>query len=150
MARPKKQVEIETPAIGHNSQETDDQLIAENHKLEDELKAGMAKYTEWAKPRKKRIEAIESEIRRRLIERNADSTRTDSGTAYFSDLLQTKIEDREVLFDFIADNWDSYGDQMLKIGAAVDAVRQYMSDHDGNPPPGLSVSFFRRLNIRRS
>ena len=150
MPRPKKQVREETPAIGHNSQDTDDQLIAENHKLEDELKAGMAKYAEWAKPRKERIEAIESEIRRRLIERNADSTRTDSGTAYFSDLLQTKIEDREALFDFIADNWESYGDQMLKLGAAVDAVRQYMSDHDGNPPPGLSVSFYRRLNIRRS
>ncbi len=148
------------PAIGHNSQavpgeaqrsgETDDELIAENHKLEDQIKGGLAKFNEWAKPRKERIEAIESEIRRRLLERGADSTRTDSGTAYFSDIMNVKIEDREALFDFICDSWDSYGNDMLKLGAAVGAVRTYMDANEGKVPPGLSISFFRRLNINRS
>lgn len=146
----RKSVEQPSPAIGHNSQETDDALIAENHKLEDEIKAGLAKYNEWAKPRKDRIEAIETEIRKRLLERGADSTRTDSGTAYFSNIMNTKIEDREALFDFIADNWDTYGNDMLKLGAAVDAVRRYMEGNEGNPPPGLSISFYKRLNINRS
>jgi hypothetical protein len=140
-------VEQPAPAIGHNSQETDDQLIAENHRLEDEIKAGQAKFNEWAKPRKDRIEAIETEIRKRLIERNADSTRTDSGTAYFSNIMNTKVEDMGALFDFVADHWDEAD---AKVAVPVATVRQYMDTHEGKPPPGLSISFYRRLNINRS
>src|ERR1700678_3209977 len=76
-----------TVTIGHNSDVSDDALIAENFTLEDQIKAAQAKFDEWAKPRKERISQIEGEISRRLLERKADSTKTDSGTAYFSDIM---------------------------------------------------------------
>ena len=139
-----------TPAIGHNSQISDDALIAENFKLEEEIKAATAKLNEWAKPRSERIKEIESEISRRLLERKADSTKTDSGTAYFSTIMNVKVEDRTKLFDFIADNWETYGDDMLQLGAAKGAISRYMEENDGTLPPGLSISHFQRLNIRRS
>jgi len=144
----KKPVEA-PPPIGDNSQVTDNDLIAENHKIEDLIKAAQAKFDEWAKPHKARINEIEALLRARLTERGADSTKTDAGTAYFSDLLQTKIDSVPLLFDFVADNWDDLGAD-TKISLPVGKVREYMYAHDAQPPPGMSISYFRRLNIRRS
>jgi hypothetical protein len=144
----KKPVEA-PPPIGDNSQVTDNDLIAENHKIEDLIKAAQAKFDEWAKPHKARINEIEALLRARLTERGADSTKTDAGTAYFSDLLQTKIDSVPLLFDFVADNWDDLGAD-TKISLPVGKVREYMDAHDAQPPPGMSISYFRRLNIRRS
>ena len=121
--------------LGHNSQVSDEALIAENFALEDQVKAGLAKFNAWAAPHKARIAEIESEIRRRLLERKADSTKTDAGTAYFSDIMNTKIEDLEALFDYVADNW---GTVDAKVNIPVAAVREHMQTNDGRPPPGIS------------
>ena len=76
--------------------------------------------------------------------------RPNSGTAYISQLANTKIEDREALFDFIAEHWDECGNDMLKLGVSIDPIRNYMQSHDGALPPGVSISHYNRLNIRRS
>ena len=135
--------------MGHNSDVTDDALIAENFKLEDLIKAAQAKFNEWAEPHKKRLAEIEVEISRRLLERNAKNTKTDSGTAYFSDIMNAKVESVETLFDYVADHWETVGGE-VKINVPVDVVRTYMEANDGKPPPGMSISFFKRLNIKRS
>ena len=137
------------PGIGHNSEVTDDSLIAENNKLEDEIKAGTAKLNEWAAPKKSRIDEIEGELRRRLTERGSDSTRTDSGTAYFSHLMNTKIEDQAALFDYVAEHWEAVGAD-AKINVKIEAVKNHMEQNDGKPPPGMSISYYTRLNIKRS
>ena len=67
-----KPTEQPVPALGHNSDLTDDALIAENFKLEDLIKAAQQKFDEWAKPHKARIAEIESALRARLLERGAD------------------------------------------------------------------------------
>src|ERR1700677_1154025 len=144
-----KPAEQPTPAIGHNSEWSDDDLIAENFVLEDQIKAAQAKFDEWAKPRKERISQIEGEISRRLLERKADSTKTDSGTAYFSDIMNTKIESVEQLFDFIADRWDEFGAD-VKLNLPISKVREHMDSNEGKLPPGMTHSFFKRLNIKRS
>lgn len=137
-----------TPAPGHNSV-TDNDLIAENHKLEDQIKAGMVKYNEWAAPLKARIKEIEDEIFKRLCTRGADSTKTEAGTAYISRLESVKIEQPEKLFDFAAENWEQYGDE-IKLSIGIKAVRAYMDDNNGQLPPGISLSKFARLNVNRS
>lgn len=137
------------PTIGHNSELSDDALIAENFTLEDQIKAAGAKFDEWARPRKERIAQIEGEISRRLLERKADSTKTDSGTAYFSDIMSTKIENLPALFDFIAERWDEYGAD-VKLNLPIGTVRQHMDNNNGILPPGMTHSFFKRLNIKRS
>jgi len=135
--------------IGHNVDVSDDALIAENFKLEDLIKQAQAKFDEWAKPHKERIQEIEKTLFARLTERKADKTSTDSGTAYFSDLMNTKIESTEKLFDYVADHWDEFGAD-LKLNLPISTVRQYMDNNAGALPPGMSHSFFRRLNIKRS
>jgi len=137
------------PPPGHNSELTDDALIAENFKLEDHVKAESEKFAGFLKPFKERIAEIEGILRTRLLERKADSTKTDSGTAYFSNLMNTKIENMPALFDFVADNWDEVGAD-AKINLPVGKVREWMDEHEGNPPPGMSISYFARLNIKRS
>jgi len=138
------------PAAGHNSLVTDDDLVGENFKLEDQLKAGLAKYNEWAKPLQDRLKEIESEISRRLLERKADSTKTEHGTAYFSVIMNTKIEQREALIDFLMENWDAWGNDMMLVNVTKDAVKRYMEEYSGQLPPGISISHFQRLNIKRS
>jgi hypothetical protein len=137
------------PPLNHNSEVTDNDLIAENHKLEDLLKAALAKYNEWAKPHKARIDEIENEIQRRLLERGADSTKTEAGTAYISNIMNQKVESVETLFDFVADNWADVGAE-VKISVPVGVVRTHMEANEGRPPPGISISYFKRLNINRS
>jgi len=146
---PRKKPVEPTPAIGDNSNVTDNDLIAENHKLEDLIKAAQAKFDEWAKPHKARIGEIEGLLRMRLTERGADSTKTDAGTAYFSNIMHTKVESVPLLFAFVADNWDDLGAD-TKISLPVGKVRECMDAHDAQPPPGMSISYFNRLNIKRS
>lgn len=147
--QPPAPVEQTPPPIGHNSEATDDALIAENFRIEEQIKAASAKLAEWAAPHKARLAEIEAELSRRLLERKANNTKTDSGTAYFSDIMNAKVESVETLFDFVADNWDKVGAD-AKINLPVDIVRQHMEENDGRPPPGISTSYFRRLNIKRS
>lgn len=137
------------PAPGHNSQFTDEQLIAENFRIEDQIKAATAKLAEWALPHKTRLKEIEDELFARLSQRGAQNTKTDSGTAYFSDILNAKVDSMELLFDYVADKWAEVGSD-AKINIPVALVKQHMEDNEGKPPPGMSISYFRRLNINRS
>ena len=158
--RKKPQIVTEaTPAIGHNNPPpdrptgSDEELIAENFRVEDLIKAATAKLNEWTAPHKARLKAIEDELFRRLAERQADSTSTDAGTAYISNITNFKIEQREPILDFMLDNWDQPdwgGGAMMTFNVTKDAVKQYMDQHQGQLPPGLSISHFSRLNIKRS
>ena len=150
------------PPVGHNNPPpdpparpsgSDEDLIAENFAIEDKIKVGTAKLNEWAAPHKERLKAIEDELFRRLAERQADSTRTDAGTAYISNITNFKIEQREPILDFMLDNWeqpDWGGGAMMTFNVTKDAVKQYMDQHQGQLPPGLSISHYARLNIKRS
>lgn len=136
--------------IGHNSPPaSDEDLIAENFKLEDLNKAAMLKLRDWKTPNDTRIKEIENELLRRLQERKSDSTRTDSGTAYISNPMDHKVKDAGAFFDWVAENWETVkGD--VKLGISVAAVRAYMEQNAGAAPPGVKVGYYTSLNIRRS
>lgn len=148
--RKKPPTEQPAPTIGHNSDLSDDALIAENFKLEDLIKAAQAKFNEWAEPHKSRLKEIEDTLFARLAERKADSTKTDSGTAYISNIMNTNIENREAIIDFMMDNWEAWGADMIQVNVTKDAIKRYMEENNGVLPPGISISHFSRLNIRRS
>ena len=137
------------PPIGDNSLVTDLDLVAENHKIADLIKAAQAKYNEWAAPQQARLKEIEDELFKRLVDRGSDSTKTDAGTAYISNLASVKVEEPAKLFDFAADNWATIGDE-VKLSIGIKAVRAWMDDHNGELPPGVSLSKYSRLNINRS
>lgn len=140
------------PGVGHNSGYgawTDEQLIAKRLEIDDSLKAAAKKLEDWAKPLKEQQTEIEQALFARLNERGADSTRTDAGTAYISVLMNTKVESQEALFDHIADHWDQLAGQ-VQLNLAKDAVKTFMESHNGMTPPGMSISHYSRLNVRRS
>ena len=139
----------DVPPIGHNSDLSDDALIAENFKIEDLVKAAKAKFDEWAKPHQVRLKEIEDTLFARLAERKADSTKTEAGTAYISNIMNAKVESVETLFDFVADHWADVGSD-VKINVPIAMVREHMETHNGMVIPGMSVSHFSRLNIKRS
>ena len=136
--------------LGHNSELSDDALIAENFTIEDWIKAAQIKFEAWARPHKARLKEIEDTLFARLAERKADSTKTDAGTAYISNIMNTKIDNREAIIDFMMDNWETWGADMIQVNVTKDAVKRYMEENNGVLPPGISISHFSRLNIRRS
>lgn len=148
-ARPAIVEQSAPPAAGHNSQHTDEQLIAENHQIEALVKQANEKLAEWVKPHKERLKQIEDDLFGRLVDRNSTSTSTDAGTAYISTLMNTKVEDATQLFDFLADHWDEYGAD-IQINLSKAAVQRFLEANNGLVPPGMSISHFQRLNIKRS
>lgn len=157
--------QVFTPQLAPKS---DEDLTRDYFALDDWLEAETKRFGEHVKPTKLMLEAIKDEFLRRLNERKADSTKTDVGTAYKSSILNIQISPegvpytvttqdgvevkvgRDALLDFALDNWEEIGNDLLIISAQKEAVRRYMDEHNGQPPPGLKTSFMVRVNIRRS
>ena len=59
------------------------------------------------------------------------------------------ITKHSALFDFIAERWDEYGAD-VKLNLPIGTVRQHMDNNDGKLPPGMTNSFYKRLNLRRT
>lgn len=142
-----------------------DELVEEHFKLRDHVAAQTKAFQEYLKPAQSRLEEIENQLLAMLNTQGCDSFKTEHGTAYKSTLMNTKIDPdaavyvngmrqevrgREALLDFALDHWDEIGNEMLMLNAQKDSVKRWMDDHAGTPPPGISVGWFTRVNIRRS
>lgn len=128
------------------NQFTDEQLIAKHFELESVIKAREEALKEALKPYVDAVTTIKNVLQQRLIERGANHTATDSGTAYLSDILNVKVVDRAQFIAYVMNG----GEDMLLASAQKDAVKTYMSMHEGQNPPGIETSVFTKLNIRRS
>lgn len=102
-----------------------------------------------------------------LEEANAqgvNSFATDDGTAYVSERLSAKIDPnakpytnassevvtgREAVLDFSLEHWEEFGAEHLQVGFGIDGVRTYIAKYN-EPPPGISISTMRQINIRKS
>ncbi len=146
--------------------QSDEDLTKQYFALDDWLEAETKRFGEHVKPTKLMLEAIKDEFLRRLNERKADSTKTDVGTAYKSTIMNIAISPegapyqvdgvlepkvgRDALLDFCLDHWEEIGNDLLIINAQKDSVKRWMEEHSGQAPPGLKISHFTRINIRRS
>lgn len=160
VSNPGKKTRIKK-AVQPAAELTAEQLIEEHNKLEDFIKAESKRFAEFLKPQKDRLEEIGNQLLALSNTQKWDSIRTDAGTAYRSTLLNVSVSPeglpytngtagREALLDFALDHWDDIGNDLLLISAQKDAVKKYMEDHEGKPPPGCKVSWFTRINIRKS
>lgn len=132
-------------------QMTPEALIGRALELKNFMTNEQKRLKDHLDPSAKEEEAIRNELLRRLNEPGApNSFPCDTGTAYTSTLLNAKLVDRDVFLKFVSDNWTEYGGAMLMCSAQVDSVKEFMEKHEGNPPPGLEASWFKRLNIRKS
>jgi hypothetical protein len=129
--------------------ETDAQLIEFHQKLKAKAASMKEVFANEIKPYDDGMETIETELMRRLIERGAKNTKTEHGTAYMVDLLNIKVVDRDAFLRFCTQYWDTIGAEMLNVSALKDPVKNFMNGSK-EPPPGLELSTFTRLNVRRT
>ncbi len=158
---PRRKVEVTDPTPVAIPAPTVDSLVAEWNQIKAHLTSENKKFGEYMKPYKDRQEVIENQLHEFLLKTGQNSAKTDHGTAYLSTLTQPKIEDREKYLDWALENWDVGGGAMLQIGAPqVTAFEEYVEKQkkaiaDGMTnlditPPGTTVSYFQRVNIRKS
>ena len=124
-------------------------LVAERLKIEEWMAAESKRFGDFLAPHKARVEEINNQVLAWLNTNKLDKFTCEAGTAYRSTLLNLKVEDREKLLDFCNENWDGVGNELLMVSAQKDAVKNWMDEHQGAPPPGVGISFFTRLNIRK-
>lgn len=131
--------------------ETAEQLIAEHNRIDDHIKAENKRFTAFAAPFREKLEEIENKLLAILNEQGSELIKSDSGTAYISNIMTPKIVARDAYLDWINDNWDAFGNEMLQVSAPQkEALKQYMEENNKALPPGVEISFFRKINVRRS
>ena len=148
--------------------DTPDAKIAKWNQLKAHLAAQTKAFSDYCKPFKEEQDAIEAWLHNFLLTTKQNSAKTDHGTAYLSTLTQPKIVDRTAYLDWALENWESGGNEMLQIAAPqvgafeafVERRKKELEAHQANTgqlpenasitPPGTDVSYFQRLNIRKS
>ncbi len=146
---------------------TASELIAEHNRINDEIKSANKKFAELLEPYKTRLEAVDGALLALLNALGGTekaNLSTEHGTAYISHLLNVSVDPeqeyvnangekqagRMALLDFCLENWDEIGQDLLLVQPQKDAVKTWMEEHEGNPPPGLKISWFSRVNVRRA
>lgn len=158
-------VQAPVPPMALSSDLSANDLIAEEIKIDDFCKAQAKAFGEFLKPHKARQEEIQNLLLALLNQQKVDSIKGDAGTCYKSSILNVGLDPegtesytgfggearqgREAFLDFSLDNWDTFGADGLLFSPQKDAVKKYIEEHD-KPPPGVKISYFTRVNIRRS
>jgi hypothetical protein len=130
-----------------------DKLIARHLAIKDHLAVQAKEFAAFCKPFKDEMDQIEAKLREMILAlgEGAESIKTNNGTAYTSLITTPGIEDREKYLDYCLENWDSVGNEMLQLGKPqITAIKTYMDEHEGALPPGVKISTYQQLNIRRS
>lgn len=126
-------------------------LISEHTKLDDWCSAELKRFNEHLAPHKKRMDEIKATLLGMMTEQKLNSMPTDVGTAYISTITTPKVIDRDKYLDWINENWETFGNEMLQVGAPQkDSIKTYLEENKNQPPPGIEVNYFNRVNIRRS
>lgn len=134
-------------------------LISEILALDDWCDAQSAKFSEFLKPHKEKVEALKMQLHEQLLKLNEAkqgehpraSISTDAGTAYLSTIVSPKIDgDKTQFLDWVLEDWDHRG-AGLQIGAPQKAWLQEWTDaNQGQLPPHVTTSSITRVNVRRS
>lgn len=124
----------------------DDDLISAYVKLRDHVDERKKAHTAELARYREAMGKIEMEFLRRFIDRGANSTKTDAGTAYVSDETSVTVHAWSECFRFIegGSHWE-----FLEARVSKTAVLEYMAQH-GQEVPGVKVRRENRVNIRRS
>lgn len=133
------------------SDQTPASLIAEILQLDDWIDAQTARFNEWIKPHREKIEALKNQVQDYLNNSGGKSFKCEHGTAYLSTIVSPSIDgDKTVFLDWCLEDWDRRG-AMLQIGAPQKtALQEFMDAHQGQLPPSVKTSAITRLNVRRS
>lgn len=98
------------------------------------------------KPYNEALETIELALLDALNSNGLDNIKSPYGTAYKSTLVNTKMTDRQALIaDCKArDNFDVFTNSLTK-----EVVKAYLEENK-QAPPGVEISTFTTVNVRKS
>lgn len=137
-----------------NPKPTADHLVAEYIRIKDYLTQEAKRFADFCAPYKAKQDEIEGQLMEMLNALGGDgrqALKTDHGTCYKSTIVTPKIVDRDKYLDAVLDNWDTFGSGMLQIGPPKkESIDEFMQSNNGALPPGVDVSSFVRVNIRRT
>jgi hypothetical protein len=123
-----------------------DKAVSDYVKLGDFL---TEKKKEWA-AEEKRIKDVQQKIQTALLKHLNDtkqeSARTKSGTFFKQEKLTPTAADWDTFYKWIAEN-DAF--EFLQKRIKSTEVSAYMEQHEGTPPPGVSVYREYEVHVRR-
>ena len=125
---------------------TDDEIIAgyiELRDRKDELKNELKKQTEEIDGL---MAQLQLEMHERLIERKVEATKSEGGTAFFQNHTKHKVADWAKTLPFIVEgkHWN-----FLEARVSKSAVEEFMEQHEGQLPPGVTISQFQEVQFRK-
>lgn len=128
------------------NQFSDAQLIEQYLKIR-QLKAEMAeRHKAELAPLDGAMDTIEGVMSARLIERGANNSKTDAGTAYRSRVVKYKVVDQNAFREYLlaTGNWDQANLSTLKEG-----MDTYV-ETNGTLPPGTDATAIESTNFRKA
>lgn len=114
-------------------------LRDEKAKVEQRHKAEIAKYTEA-------MQLIESFLKDYLQKQNLQNVSSAEATAFLKRSRKATIADGGVFREFIIENSNF---ELADFRPRVEAVEEYVSEHNGHPPPGVNFSTAITLQVQR-
>ena len=101
--------------------------------LDEQLKADMAKMDSW--------------LLKKLNDVGTDSIKNAAGTAYISETVRAGCADWTLFWKWCADNERV---DMLEKRVASKAIQDYMEEHNNELPPGITITVYRDVIVRRA
>lgn len=96
---------------------------------------------------KKKLERLEGGMLQFLNDTNQNSSKTDSGIVYRQEEITPTGSDWDLFYNWVKTN-DAFEALERRIKKAF--VKQYMEEHDGGIPPGVSVYREYTVRVRRA
>ena len=130
---------------------TPEQLVEEYLTLGKRISKATEQFENLLKPLKTRQQECQLALMEFLTQTGQSSGKTPKGTFYKSTIVTPKIMDREKYLEDVLANYNTWGAGMLQIGAPKkEAVDEYLREHNGKLPDGITTTSFTRVNIRGS
>lgn len=122
-------------------------LIAKHGELKTAIAEIQDRFDAELKPYTQAMETINQALLVELQNQGLQNFKCDDGTAYLSTIMSAKVADRGQFLGFLIENraWDMLDARPLK-----DPVKNWLDENNGTPPPGVTVEFTTKCNVRRS
>jgi RNAse (barnase) inhibitor barstar len=120
-------------------------IVAKYVALRDKAKQIKQDYETAVRPYNEAMEKLSNVLS--VYMGSAQSVRTEVGTAYRTETVSVKVEDRESWFAFVQENqlWDALTTHVEK-----EPIKKWMDEHGGTGPPGVALTYIKSVNVRRS
>jgi hypothetical protein len=125
---------------------THEKLISTFVKMRDARSDLKAQFEAKDRKLREQMEQVESFILHILNTSGVESFRTNAGTAYRTESMTPTASDWGAFYAWVKET-DGFDFLFRRIKA--DAVKDYMNQHDGMAPPGVSVFSKYGVTIRR-